>query len=41
MASLLNGYGAYLLVEADSETGDALASLLYGLVVAGVAGNPR
>ena len=32
MASLLNGYGADLVVEADSGTGDALAGLLHAVV---------
>ena len=41
MASLLNGYGADLVVEADSGTGDALAGLLYDVVEAAVTGNSR
>jgi hypothetical protein len=41
MASLLNGYGADLVVEVDSGTGDALAGLLYDVVEAAVTGNSR
>jgi len=35
---LENGYGAYLVVEADSPTGNALADLLYEVVAEAVAG---
>ncbi len=41
MASVLNGYGADLVVEADSGTGDALAGLLYDVGEAAVTGNSR
>ncbi len=35
---LEDGYGAYLVVEADSPTGNALAGLLYEVVEEAVAG---
>jgi hypothetical protein len=41
MASLLNGYGADLVVEADSGTGDGLVGLLYDAAEAAVTGNSR
>ena len=37
-AALEDGYGAYLVVEADSPTGNALAGLLYEVVEEAVAG---
>ena len=38
---LADGYGAYLVVEADSPTGNALAGLLYEVVEEAVAGRSR
>jgi len=38
---LEDGYGAYLVVEADSPTGNALAGLLYEVVEEAVAGRSR
>ena len=38
---LEDGYGAYLVVEADSGTGNALAGLLYDVVEAAVTGGSR
>ena len=38
---LEDGYGAYLVVEADSGTGNALAGLLYDVVEAAVTGSSR
>ena len=38
---LEDGYGAYLVVEADSRTGNAPAGLLYDVVEAAVTGGSR
>ena len=38
---LEDGYGAYLVVEADSGTGNVLAGLLYDVVEAAVTGSFR
>ena len=38
---LKDGYGAYLVVEADSPTGNALAGVLYDVVDSAVAERVR